>query len=164
MWKSPDCSSVIWILALSFFGIYLVTHLLNDPPGYVSCFVFLKNQNQNCLCTLFLRIVTRTVMIEMFMHVCIPWYVIPSAVCFQFFSGKSHDSPEVLYCIAICVAVELVLNKSEEKHHLFAFQCLYSYTDMGVRQCLQVTPSSLEYNISRSHCYYTETNQKRHFM
>lgn len=84
------------------------------------------------------------------------------SVLSKFFYGKSHDSPEVLYCIAICVAVEL--NKSEEKQHLFAFQCLYSYTDMRVRQCLQVTPSSLEYNISRSHCYYIETNQKRHLM
>lgn len=83
MWKSPDCSSVIWILALSFFGIYLVTHLLNNTSSYVFCLVFFKNQNQNCLCTLFLRIVTCTVIIAMFMHVCIPWYVFPSTACCQ---------------------------------------------------------------------------------
>lgn len=72
---------------------------------------------------------------------------------------------EIFYCQWIVCHWNLYTIKHErvEKQFCFlnAFLLLHRY---GARQCLQVTPSSLKYSISKSHHYYIETNQKRHLM
>lgn len=77
---------------------------------------------------------------------------------------KTNDRAGI-YLISNMYIVCRVMNKESERNRFrFAPQSLYYYTDMGPGQCLQVTPSSLKYSISKPHRYYTETNQKRHLM